>query len=291
MKYNIAVLLYTFDRIDDAKINQEIIRENWTAHSAFNDIKIVHTFNGEKVWWPEKYLEDDLLYLENTGHFSGVEQMINKGIDHILERYSEYDYVIMLASDTWLCRPDYVADLLQVMHDSEKYLATCAWGTKKKNNIWNIGMGLDFCILDLKWLARSQMFPLRFIDFSEKYKDIFSYQGTGVFLERVFALRFKEALARAPGVQSFNEIRPLAIDRLLRLSEREPIHLHRGVFKKKQYRKMSWPELGLLGDHYPTPKQKLFKKIALKLGPQGTIFIEAHDLSYWNNGKQERYEA
>lgn len=38
----IGVLLYTFNRIDDAKINQEIIRNLWKTTDFLSDIKIVH---------------------------------------------------------------------------------------------------------------------------------------------------------------------------------------------------------------------------------------------------------
>jgi len=293
MKSKVVVLIYTYDRVDDAKINQEIIRENWTSDKGFEEVKIVHTFNGEKSWWQEKYLEDDLLYLDNVGldHFGGAELMMNEGISYISTHYSNYDYVIVLASDTWLTKPDYVATLLKKMSDEEKYLATCAWGTKEKHNIWNIGMGLDFYILDLQWLKQSKMFPLRFDEFSKKYEELFSYKDDLVFLERVFAVRFKEAIRRIPGLVSTNQLKKLAEKHLLRFIEREPIHLKEGFFKKKKFRKMNWPELGLLGDHYPEPKKKLLKKLAPKLGEHGRKLLESKDLSYWNGGKKELYRA
>lgn len=165
-------------------------------------------------------------------------------------------------------------------------------GTKKKNNIWNIGMGLDFYIMDLQWVKKSKMFPLEFDKFCKKYEEIFYYKDDIPYLERVFAARFKQAITRVPGVESTNILKKTAEKHLLRLSEREPIHLHEGFFKwKKQYRKMSWPELGLLGDHHPKPKKKLLKKLNPKLGKYGKKLIESDDISYWNLGKKELYRA
>ena len=78
MDLKVVVLIYTYDRIDDAKINQEIILKNWTPDQGFKDIKITHVFNGKRSWWSDKYLEDDLIYLDsNPDHFRGAELMMN----------------------------------------------------------------------------------------------------------------------------------------------------------------------------------------------------------------------
>ena len=63
---NVGILIYTHNRIDDAKINMEIVRNVWQKSGLFPGAKVVHTFNGKKEWYPEKYLEDDLIVLKNS---------------------------------------------------------------------------------------------------------------------------------------------------------------------------------------------------------------------------------
>jgi hypothetical protein len=63
---NIGVLIYTYNRTDDAKINMDIIRNVWEKSKYFEKIKIVHAFNGEKSWYAKKYLENDLVVMKNS---------------------------------------------------------------------------------------------------------------------------------------------------------------------------------------------------------------------------------
>ena len=44
-KPDIGVLLYTFDRVEDAYINQEILRNVWGTSGYFGSITIVHAYN------------------------------------------------------------------------------------------------------------------------------------------------------------------------------------------------------------------------------------------------------
>ena len=156
----IAVLLYTYNRIDDARINMEIIRNLWSQHPLLKNITIVHSYNGDKTLWPEKYLEDDLLYLDNPGHFAGAEILVNEGVKYISENY----------------------------HD--------------KDNMWNIGMAIDFAILDTRWTNRYGVFPIRYQEFVDKYFEIFAYKDETLYPERVLAVRFKQAVTRSVTCQA-----------------------------------------------------------------------------------------
>ncbi len=251
----IGVLLYTYNRIDDARINMEIIRNLWKQNGLLKDVVIVHSFNGLKEWWPEKYLEDELLYLENPGHFTGAELLMNEGMRCFSEKYPDVDYVITLASDTWCLKPVYLADIIKNMQGEEKYLATCAWGTKERNNMWDIGMALDLNILDLKWMMQYKVFPLRFVEFVEKYSEIFHYRDEIIYLERVFALRFKQAILNFVMLPSENLIRRVAEAYVYRMVEREP--MERARYSSKT---------GIIGCHEPEPKRKILKKMKLNLG-------------------------
>lgn len=281
----IGVLLYTYNRTDDARINMEIIRKLWRKNDLLKDVIIVHSFNGEKGWWPEKYLEDDLLYLDNPGHFKGAEILLNEGVRCFSEKYSNVDYVITLASDTWLIRPEYVENIILKMQQEEKYLATCPWGTLEKDSMWKIGMALDFNIFNLPWAVKNKLFPIRYSEFEQKYSEIFMYQDQMIYPERVFALRFKQAIQSSIKIPSEQMLKGVAEAHIYRMTEREPVHDVRtwfGIIKKG--RKMYWKDIGLLTHHDPEPKRAILIKEGLDLGEHTHRLIVSSDLSYYNKG-------
>lgn len=282
----IGVLIYTYNRTDDAYINMEIIRTLWKKSELLQDIKIVHAFNGQKEWWAEKYLEDELLYLENQGHFSGAEMLINEGVKTFQTKYPDIDYVIVLASDTWLVKPEYVEGMITTMQKEEKYLSCAVWGTKKLNNIWTRGCGLDFVIIDLKWATKSRLFPLQFTEFKSKYEELFFYNDQTIYLEVVFIVRFVQAIARSIVTVSDNILRPVAKSYIHRMIDREPVHTNSKenlIFKKGGFkRNMHVPKMGLITHHDPIPKQEVLKRWKLSLGEHGQKFLGAKDLTYYN---------
>jgi hypothetical protein len=267
----------------------EIIRTVWSKNNFLKDIIIVHSFNGNKEWWPEKYLEDDLLYLDNPGHFAGAEILLNKGMEYFSEKYSDVDYVVILASDTWLLKPEYLEKIILSMQKDEKYLATCPWGTKEKDNMWNIGMAIDFCIVNLKWAMKYEWFPIRYQKFVEKYSEIFNYRDEIVFLERVFALRFRQAILKSVKIPSENLWKKVAESYIYRMKDREPVHNEQKLFgvRISKYRKMYWKAIGLLTHHEPAPKRTILRKMNIISGKYTQKLIEAKDLSYYNSGVQK----
>jgi hypothetical protein len=280
----IGVLLYTYNRTDDARINMEIIRNVWSKNELLKNVIIIHSYNGEKSWWPEKYLEDELLYLENPGHFTGAELLLNEGVKCFSEKYPDVDYVIILASDTWLIKPEYLEKIVTLMQKEEKYLATCPWGTVEKDNMWKIGMALDFNIFNFKWATQYGLFPIRFSEYVEKYSEVFYYQNENVYPERVFALRFKQAILKSVEIPSENLLGSIAGEYVYRMTEREPIHDEKKLFGIKKGRKMYWPQIGLLTHHEPELKRDILKKVKLALGEHASRLISSSDLSYYNNG-------
>lgn len=283
----IGVLIYTYNRTDDARINMEIIRDVWSKNENLKDVKMVHSFNGEKELWPEKYLEDDLLYLDNPGHFEGAEVLINAGVKTFQDKYSDIDYVIVLASDTWLVKPEYLESKILSMKKEGKYIATSVWGDQKRTNIWSKGFSLDLLVFDLSWATKSSLFPIRFREFKEKYEELFFYNDLTVFLEVVFALRFKQAISRSTKIPSDNILSPIAESYIHRIKEREPIHYAKDGFlfkKPNSIRKMYWPNMGLITHHQPETKQKALKQWNLNLREYGNKFLNSKDMSYFNNG-------
>src|SRR3972149_8871074 len=123
----IAVVISTYNRVDDAKINMEIIRAIWEKSNLFGNIKIIHSYNGKKQWYPEKYLEDSLVVTENKGHFHGAADLLDAGFLEIEKSEWNTDYAIFLAADTWLTKPAFILRLLNEIKEKNLYLATNTW--------------------------------------------------------------------------------------------------------------------------------------------------------------------
>ena len=286
---NVGVLIYTHNRVDDARVNLEIIRNVWGKSELLREATVVHAFNGEASWWPERYLEDDLLRLENPGHFGGAELLLNAGLERFATKHPHIDYVVVLASDTWCVKPNYVEKIITGMRNEKKPLAVCAWGTKLEGNMFKIGMSLDFFVVDVKWAMRFGLFPIRYREFFDEHAEAFWYEDRMIYLERVFALRFKQAVVKAVTLPSENLIRAAALEHVYRLVEREPVHHARrailGLFgPRRQERRMYWRSIGLLTHHDPAPKQRALKEWDVTLGECGEKFLKATDLHYWNGG-------
>src|SRR3989338_7523637 len=194
---HLGVLIYTHNRVDDARINMEIIRNVWQKTKYFKDVTIIHAFNGKKNWYPKKYLENELVTIKNSWHFQGAADLIDAGIK-TFQKYKHITYGIVLASDTWLVSPLYVENLLRDMQTKGLHLATCSWGLPDRNDITDVGAAVDFFIVDLKWAKKYKMFPINYERFQKKYKDLFAYQKAGnVMLEKLFFARYLEAVSRA----------------------------------------------------------------------------------------------
>jgi hypothetical protein len=279
---NIAVVIYTYNRIDDAKINMEIIRSLWAKSGLFEQIKIIHSYNGKKEWYPEKYLEDLLTRVENKGHFHGASDLIDKGFVEIGNQNWNTDYVIFLASDTWIIKPEFVYKIIHDMKRKDLYLATNTWDAlpDKPGNVLKT-MAVDFFILDYKWALNSKIFPLNFGEFKEKYGELFYYQGGQVMVEKILMAHFLRAIHDQ--TNNDPELPALARNKIKIIDEREPVHEkidENGLWVRKMY----WPEIGLITNHKPTEKKEILKNLGLDVGPNCKKLINSENFDYYNQG-------
>ncbi|MDR0370144.1 MAG: hypothetical protein LBH96_06770 [Candidatus Peribacteria bacterium] len=127
----LGVVIYTYNKIEEACIQMEIIRELRTPH--FQEIKIVHTYNGPRENYTQKYLEDDLLYLENPGHYEGAANLMDAGIEQVLKY--DIDMIAINASDCRWIDPLKIKKILEKMRKEEKFLGSCPWSISA-NHEW-----------------------------------------------------------------------------------------------------------------------------------------------------------
>jgi len=275
-KPRIGVVIYTHNRTDDARISMEIIRSLWETSGLFGRITITHVFNGRQSWWPKKYSEDILIRRKNLGHFAGAADMIDTGMKRLLAD-RRIDYIVLLAADTWLVKPAVLGSIINRMKKRNGTWATAAWGNPKRNDIADVGCSMDFAIFSHPWIRRYRMFPLRYVTFANKYRDLYFYQkGHMVSVEKLAFGRYLEAFQRS-APQPDVALRARALKSVLRLTEREPIHLN-----SRWDRKMYWPRLGLLTHHQPRQKQRLLATLRLHLGPTANRLIRSRSLSWYN---------
>lgn len=283
----IGHLIYTYNRLDDAKISQEISK-NYLSKK-LGDIYLIHAYNGESAFGYEKYLEDKLIKIKNKGHFEGACDLINQGIK-AAEKNLDIDYLIITATDTWLINADYIQKVISDMKEKKKVIATCAWDDRgmvesdiyNTMNLFKIGFATDFFILDMEWQRENKIFPLKFKSISNKFNEVKVFMtGHLVLLEDALAYTYAKFFIKKHAYD-YGEYKRNMINALYHMSEREPIHFRteQGIWK----RKMEWPQLGLYTYHDEDVEKK---KIALQSvkelsGENIEKLRQAEDLSYFN---------
>lgn len=279
----IGVLIYTYNRVDDARINMEIVRNIWDKSGLFGEkIVIVHAFNGRKEWYRQKYLEDDLIRVKNSWHFQGAADLIDAGMKAFRKKHKNISQVIVLAADTWLIKPEYLRGVLDRMKKDKRYLATCAWGLPEMNGMREVGIATDFFAIDLGWAAKNDLFPLDYKKFYDKYHDLLFYlNGSTIGVEKLYLARFLEAVSREGSFHGAARKRALA--RMHILAEREPVHSHRST-EGEWIRQMYWPEIGLLTHHDPKSKKEILEKNGINEGLHIQKLLESDSFEYFNGG-------
>lgn len=273
----IGHVIYTYNKIDDARINQELSRGVLGGSEKLGGVYIVHVYNGDKKFGYEKYLEDELVKIKNRGHFQGAVDLINAGIKSISKR-KNIRYVLVTASDTWFIKREFIEDLIEKMQREDKYIATSAWGISKDDSIFKMGFSQDFFILDLEWNKKSKFYPIDYDKYLDKFLDI-SHAIGGTFLIPERAVGYYWLRYWYGKGYKDNDLGKMAKEKILRIAEREPIHLF-----DWSKRKMEWSELGLYTWHEADSKQKILKdaKSNIFIGEYGNKLLYAKELSYFN---------
>lgn len=255
-KIDLLVVIYTFDRTFDARVNQEIIRNHWGKSGFFGDIKIIHAFNGSSEWYPKKYLEDVVLRRKNLGHFAGAADLIDAGFKEARKRYPKYEYGVVLAADTWILEPKYIAGLIERMSLEGQRWATCPWGQKGNDEYKQVGAATDFFVLDMKWADKYKMLPLCYQEFFDKYAELLYYHGSNISVEKLVFGRFVMATRREQNISSTTGLHRAVGANLLTMEERRPVHPSKSGWERRAY----WPKMGLATHHDLEPKQEVLRK-------------------------------
>lgn len=117
----------------------KLIRDFWSLEEELQKIDIYHAYNGESKKYPKKFLEDKLIRRPNLGHYAGAADLINTGIETILNSASvipslsrdpflkKYDYILVMSGDVWLIKPKVLVKILDTITSKNYQFATSLW--------------------------------------------------------------------------------------------------------------------------------------------------------------------
>jgi hypothetical protein len=285
----VVFCLTSHNRIDCARINQEIIKLNYRR-----DYGIVHACSGAQK---AAYLEDAFGWFESKPLHSGAINLIQSGIRLSLETFDP-KWIVHLEADTWLMDECVITDYLSRLEaDPTVVLATSAWMPTRPSRT---GRAL-YDIEDLAW-ARRRARRLRSIgarsrlDVSDFATQFFIMRTDPRLVDCVLAMRPDER--RHAERQFFDTvIEHFPIDAVLRMREREPVHPHnRWSCARLSLHSEHWPALGTAGEDptrppgdpvraspsMPGKREALLRHPDLRKGDALNRLLRATDYDYYN---------
>jgi len=178
----IASLIITYNRVQEAKAQMDIIRKLWQP--IFESVDIYHEFNGKSSWYPQKYKEDLLHRHKSMPHFLGASHMLNMGMKRILDSGKKYDYIIASSADVWFYDPKKLKNIILKCAKKKYQLATSLWGV--------MAFGTEFFIITPD-LAK-KVFPLRFNTIIGKHRLLRWAHTKIAVLESIFTFKVMRVL-------------------------------------------------------------------------------------------------
>lgn len=248
-------LIYTYDRVIDAKIQMEIVRNIYEKE--LWKIFIVHSYNWDKNWYKNKYLEDKLIRSKNPGHYQWASDLIDLWIKEFEKL--KLDYIIISASDTWLLNINFLKNTLLLMKKENKSLFSCPWWTPNINDFRDVWMATDFFIIDLKWEKKYKMFPVNYKKFYDKNIDLLRYLWKwNISYEKLLFSKFINSCYLE--VKSENLLRNHTYNKLLIFKERVPVHIN-----EEWERKMEWKDILFFTNHNIEEKKSMLKDLNINI--------------------------
>jgi len=288
-KIKSVVCLTTFDRIDCARINQEIIKLNYRS-----SFPIVHACSSDRY---EQYLEDVLIRCERKDMRAGALDLIQQSLMVATEKFNP-EYIVHLEGDTWIMDEEVIHNIISKM-DRNRNLMICT-------SAW-----------DEDWLAFKYLSnPTSFLRHQMRFAKIIRRLGIPYYLECTDSLATQFFVIRAESkvLECFMNVRLVpktdleqALHRsfmrrfnssnVLRLRVREPIHpFNRYICEKLSLYSQHWPAKGTANDsrdprhpRYISPsvdgkREALLRCPRIREGKYIAKLLSAESLEYYNPG-------
>lgn len=284
-----VVCMTTYDRIDCARINQEIIKLNYKK-----PLPIVHTCSSGIY---QKHIEDVFLSCEPKPLQYGALDLLNESLRLAMKNFSP-KYIIHLEGDTWIMNEQIIYDLIAKMEKNQDLMiCTSAW---------------DEDLLAFKYLKKSTLeIKLQRVMAAVLRKFGLNYQlacrdslATQFFIIRATqeVLDCFLSLDPIPGIDLEQALyrkffKKFTEKNLLRMKEREPIHpFNRYVTEKLTLFSQHWPARGTANDQrepthprYISPKfdgkrETLERFPNIRKGEYLQKLLNAESFDYYNPG-------
>jgi hypothetical protein len=265
----LALLIITYNRVEDAKIQMELVRKLWQEKSGLKDITIFHCFNGKRKWYAKKYLEDVLIHCKNPGHYDGAGLMYDTGIKRILKYKKKFNYIIAGSSDRWLIKPKIVEKTLFNMKNSNSSLLSAKWFYTK-------GFSTELFIITPQ-LAK-KVFPLNIKEYRKKHKiySAISKVTNLPILERCFAQKVSDVLD-----MSWKDF-----------EKSKSIYFFPDKSNRHWFNSRYDPRIGYVSLHDPKLKKEILLKSKLSwIGPTTKKLTNSKDFNYYVCGSFRRKDT
>jgi len=263
-KTKCVICVTTFNRIDCARINMEIIKLNYPIQWP-----IVHACSNENY---TQYLEDILVQRQPKDMQDGALDLLISALEAANQNFNP-DFIIHVESDTWLMNQAILDKYIQKLEDNPKKIIACSRWNSDRSQVWKESkkiryffsklfkpLGLNFHIRSNNSLS-SQFFIIKndpkIIQGLQSLKSVPLKSSLEMELMKVIKTKFGR-------------------DSVIFLKEREPVH--------PNYRD-SCEALELYCQHSPEEKIKVLKKYStFKKGAYMENLLTSQHVEYYNFG-------
>ena len=292
MHFKIAICLTSYDRLDCARINQEIFKLNFSQSYI-----VVHASSGATA---TQYLEDAFVHCQPLPHFAGAISLMKTAIKAALP--FEPDFLVVLDGDIWLLEEKYLLKVIQCLHDNPSLLmSTCAWMNLPRFHMTRLAMEIaDIVSIPVDRMRRLMSLPRRMtydaMDFCTQFFILRNYKP----LIDLFC-KMPTDNHRMVERQWFDLFSTyFDLERVLRMREREPVHPdHRFACEQIGLHCEHWPAAGtsenspkknnpyFIKPGTPGKREALERYPHIRKGESIQKLLKATDpadLSYYNSG-------
>ena len=282
-----VVCLTSHNRIDCARINQELIKLNYRQ-----PLPIVHASSAADY---EPCLEDRLLRCPARPMSEGAVNLLQCAMQAAADEL-EAEYLVHLEADTWLMDETVIHRLVGRMQAQGALLCASGWGVSP--GVW-FGWSR---FAALRWLGRQASRLVAGRQGPDVPPPALTEFGTQFFILHRDALPAVIALRARPGQmveKSFFDafVSRHGLERVLPMSEREPVHpANRHSCEALALYAQHWPARGLAHDPrsrghllYVDPqadgKREVLQRYPdMQRGPHLQRLLTADQLDYYNRG-------
>jgi hypothetical protein len=281
-KAHAVICLTSYNRLDCARINQELIKRNYKRQ-----YPIVHASSSPTY---AAYLEDRYVRSTPKPLHQGAMDLLQQAVRTAVSDFNPR-YIVHVEADTWLMDEQVLQRYLAKMDANPfKLLCTCEWSNPSRANPSPPARSM---------IRRARSFLRRCLK-----GDTFADFGTQFFIARTHPRLIASILNRVPNADKKAEVQlyeaftsVFGLNRVLRMVEREPVHpAKRYICEELSLYCQHWPSRGTAMDPRDPgdplyvsndmigKKETLLKYPNMNRGEHIQKLLRAQSYDYYNPG-------